>query len=120
MPPPSEPHLKLITGFVVRPDFGYVLTEGEVTEDGVTSGVMLKWTEGDWTEVLIPFLAPVCIDVVPGADPKRPGELTVVSVAGDFLRTGTLVQREEGKIDPSPHGPSARGWLRGMKRVGPN
>jgi hypothetical protein len=118
--PHSIPDVNLITGFVVRPDFGYVLTEGEVTKDGVTSGVMLKWSGGGWSVVHLPFLAPICVDVVPGADPKRPGELTAISVAGDFLRTGTLVQREEGKIDPTPNGPSARGWIRDLKRVGPN
>jgi len=39
-------------------------------------------------------------------------------VEGDFLRSGLVAPRELGCIDTTARGPSGKGWLTGMRRIG--
>ena len=119
MPPPSYPEVTLTSGFVVRKNLVYLLTEGEeVTEDDSNTGLVMKLAGTSWKEVALPFTGLIGIDVVEGKDPEKPAEVTVVGVDGEYFRAGAMVKREEGNIDASVHGPSGRGWIRGMRRIG--
>lgn len=118
MAPPSSNEVTFTAGFVVRKDCVYVLTDTEEEgDDGTPRGLIEKFI-GAWGNVWTPFVGLVGIDVVDEPNTRRPADLTLVSVEGDFLLTGSCRQRQVGKLDAGPQGPSGRGWIRGVRRIG--
>lgn len=119
MAKPSDPDIVFSSGFVVRKNLVYVLTEYEGKDpQGNLATVMVKFMGGTHGHVLVPFRGLIGIDALAGKDAQRPADLTVVSVEGDFLRSGSDVSREVGEMDPGESGPSRRGWIRSLRRIG--
>jgi hypothetical protein len=116
---PSSDEYTFTSGFVVNKDCVYVLTDtAEEAGDDTPSGLIQMFDGGEWVDVSTPFVGLVGIDVVNAPNSNRPADLTLVSVEGDFLLTGSSRKRQVGKLDAGANGPSGRGWIRGVRRIG--